>query len=332
MAAPTASPVKPASEIGVSSTRSLPNSSTRPERTLKGVPASATSSPMMQTVLSRRISSASASRIACANVSSRSVRACLRHTRPRPLRRRVGYGAAIGEVDRLLHLRLQAPPALEPAPRIGEILLDQPLPKIRDRIPLRLPLLFFLLGAVIFAIDVAHVMSVIAIGIAEQKSGTVAVAGAIHQALRNAVHSAHVLPIHACGIQSEGRRPHQNISGRGLRVMRVFGVEIVLADVDHRKLEELRRDSSLRTARPGRARLRRRNIPPPGHCPAAAPKTPRRSQCPRCRRRSRSLPDCRSPGPQCAWNRLCLCSTRPFCPAVRRTFDRETAPFAKQCP
>src|SRR5579859_3444771 len=50
MAAPTASPVNPASEIGVSTTRSLPNSSSNPESTLKGVPASATSSPMMQTV------------------------------------------------------------------------------------------------------------------------------------------------------------------------------------------------------------------------------------------------------------------------------------------
>src|ERR1035441_2335486 len=41
IAAPTAIPVNPASEIGVSSTRSLPNSSSKPERTLKGVPASA---------------------------------------------------------------------------------------------------------------------------------------------------------------------------------------------------------------------------------------------------------------------------------------------------
>ena len=38
MAAPTARPVKPASEIGVSMTRSLPNSSTRPFTTLNGVP------------------------------------------------------------------------------------------------------------------------------------------------------------------------------------------------------------------------------------------------------------------------------------------------------
>src|SRR5438309_11324921 len=71
MAAPTASPVMPASEMGESMTRAGPNSSTRPDSTLNGVPASATSSPMMNTVGSRRISSASASRTACPNVISR---------------------------------------------------------------------------------------------------------------------------------------------------------------------------------------------------------------------------------------------------------------------
>src|SRR5258708_3144995 len=130
MAAPTASPVKPASEIGVSSTRSLPNSSKRPERTLKGVPASATSSPRMQTVASRRISSASASRIACANVSSR---------------------LPVSGIDVLCHF------------------IDG---RVRSR-------------------------------------------------------------------HGEGRCPHEDIPGRGFRVMRVFGIEIVLADVDHRKLEKL---------------------------------------------------------------------------------------------
>src|SRR6201998_2937981 len=71
IAAPTPIPVNPASEIGVSKTRSDPNSSTSPESTLNGVPASATSSPKMHTRGSRRISSASASRTACANVNSR---------------------------------------------------------------------------------------------------------------------------------------------------------------------------------------------------------------------------------------------------------------------
>src|SRR5579871_2512480 len=50
IAAPTATPVNPASEIGVSITRFVPNSSTNPESTLNGVPASATSSPKIQAV------------------------------------------------------------------------------------------------------------------------------------------------------------------------------------------------------------------------------------------------------------------------------------------
>src|SRR5450759_2784397 len=51
--------------------------------------------------------------------------------------------------------------------------------------------------------------------------------------------SAHVLSVHAGGFQAEGGRPHQDIPGRGFRVMRIFRIEIVLANVDHRKLEKL---------------------------------------------------------------------------------------------
>ena len=61
IAAPTAIPVKPGSDIGVSIIRLVPNSSTRPESILNGVPASATSSPRRKIVSSRRISSAIAS-------------------------------------------------------------------------------------------------------------------------------------------------------------------------------------------------------------------------------------------------------------------------------
>src|SRR5713101_3462908 len=158
IAAPTARPVNPASEIGVSSTRSLPNSSTRPESTLKGVPASATSSPMMQTVGSRRISSARASRIACAKVSSRSAVSgidILLHL----IGTRVGCGDR--EVHGFLHLGLKlVVPVIECA-GIGEFLLDQPIPQIKDRIPLTLPGLLFLLRAIVFAIDITDVMAVV---------------------------------------------------------------------------------------------------------------------------------------------------------------------------
>src|ERR671928_1351555 len=71
IAAPRPIPVMPASEIGESRTRSGPNSSTSPDITLNGVPASATSSPITNTLASRRSSSASASLTACESVSSR---------------------------------------------------------------------------------------------------------------------------------------------------------------------------------------------------------------------------------------------------------------------
>src|SRR6516162_6618815 len=71
IAAPTPRPVMPASEIGESRILSGPNSSTNPESTLNGVPASATSSPITNTVSSRRSSSARDSLTACAIVISR---------------------------------------------------------------------------------------------------------------------------------------------------------------------------------------------------------------------------------------------------------------------
>ena len=82
----------PASEMGESITRPGPNSSTRPESTLNGVPASATSSPITKTVGSRRSSSASASFTACASEISR-VPLCS-----------VGSSRTLG-VDMLAHLR-----------------------------------------------------------------------------------------------------------------------------------------------------------------------------------------------------------------------------------
>src|SRR2546426_1087568 len=71
IAAPSARPGIPGSEIGESSTRSVPNSSTSPASTLNGVPASATSSPITKIDGSRRISSRKASLTAWASVSSR---------------------------------------------------------------------------------------------------------------------------------------------------------------------------------------------------------------------------------------------------------------------
>src|SRR5579872_2154911 len=151
IAAPTATPVNPASEIGVSTTRFAPNSSTSPESTLKGVPASATSSPMTQTRESRRISSARASRTACANVSSRSGIHVLLHFADCGIRR----------VDRELHRRFHNGANfglnLIERVRIGVALIDQPLRENQNGISICFPEVFFLLRTIVFTIDVADV-------------------------------------------------------------------------------------------------------------------------------------------------------------------------------
>src|SRR5437879_10373142 len=119
MAAPTASPVMPASEMGESMTRAGPNSSTRPDSTLNGVPASATSSPMMNTVGSRRSSSASASFTACANVISLS-EDIFGHLA------RVGERRGEGELDPCLYVGARL--VLDPLELVGQrdLLLLEP--------------------------------------------------------------------------------------------------------------------------------------------------------------------------------------------------------------
>src|SRR5215471_10760877 len=158
IAAPTAIPVKPASEIGVSRTRSLPNSSTRPVRTLNTVPASAMSSPHMKTRESRRISSAIASRTASPKVSSRvaviaSGIDILVHLVRRWVgsRRRKLYGSIDLRLDFLLN-------AVE-LRTIGKVLFYEPIAQQSNRIALGLPHLLFLFRAVVLAADVADMVS-----------------------------------------------------------------------------------------------------------------------------------------------------------------------------
>src|SRR5262249_33590604 len=149
IAAPSASPVMPGSEIGESTTRPVPNSSTRPERTLKGVPASATSSPMTKIVESRRISSRNASFTACDIVSSPLAVA-------RPLARaRVRRVQCV--LDGVGDLRLDT---LADALELG--VLAEPGGEKGDRVALGLPPLLLVLRAVVGAVDVADVVAVIA--------------------------------------------------------------------------------------------------------------------------------------------------------------------------
>src|SRR5216684_3054361 len=147
IAAPTPIPVNPASEIGVSITRSAPNSSTSPDKTLNGVPASATSSPKMHTRASRRISSASASRTACANVNSLVATSGI-NVLVHLVYRRIRRGNR--ELHRRFHLRPHFFVDFLQLSFIRKLLFHQPLRMVLNRIPLRLPFQFFLLRTVIF--------------------------------------------------------------------------------------------------------------------------------------------------------------------------------------
>src|SRR4030095_5115580 len=155
----------------------LPNSSTRPVSTLNVVPASATSSPMSTTRVSRRISSAIASLIASPHVSSRTAVAVsgidvLVHL----------AGIRIWRVDREFYLPVHVCErlCLKPLERraIGDAVGHQPLAVQRDRVALRDPLLLLGLRTVVGAGDVADVMAVIAVCDALEERRTLEPAGA----------------------------------------------------------------------------------------------------------------------------------------------------------
>src|SRR5580704_879395 len=218
IAAPTATPVNPASEMGVSTTRAAPNSSTSPERTLKGVPASATSSPMIQTRASRRISSASASRTAWANVSSRSGIDMLLHF----VNVRIGRGD--GELYRGFHGGTDFGCNSFKRSGIGIALIEQPLRQNLDGIAICLPLLLFLFRAIVFSIDVADMMTAVTVGIALQEGRSASRAGAFYQPCRDFMNSAHVLTVDTCGFDAESRCATEDSTSCGFLVMRVLVV------------------------------------------------------------------------------------------------------------
>src|SRR4051812_11699292 len=193
MAAPTPMPLNPASEMGVSMMRSLPNSSTSPVSTLKVVPASATSSPMRTTRGSRRISWAIASLIASPNVSSLTEVAVssidvLGHAlgvRIRRGNRPFHRGVHLRNEVRLNFIELLA---------CGDLVLHHPFTVERDRIAFGDPLLLFGFGTVIRPRDVADVVAVIAVGDALQEGRALAFSSAIDQFGGSGEHFANVLP------------------------------------------------------------------------------------------------------------------------------------------
>src|ERR671937_601693 len=242
IAAPSARPAIPASEIGESMIRCGPNSSSSPDSTLNGVPASATSSPITKTLGSRRSSSASASLTACDSVSSRvscgAATAALGEDMLIDLRF-VRILRREGELDARVDLPLHVVrDALEL--RGVHALLSQPRAEQRDRVSLRLPPLLLLLRAVVGAINVADVMAVIAVGLQDEERRPVATPGPLDRAACRSVDRAHVLSVDLRRRDSERLGPRRNVARSRLRVQRVFAVQIVLARVDDRQLPERR--------------------------------------------------------------------------------------------
>src|SRR5436305_8193560 len=172
IAPPTPRPAMPASEIGVSMTREVPNSSTRPVSPLNAVPASATSSPMINRRGSHRNSSAKASRMAWPRVISRTLWPAFELTVvlsidilihlarvwkwcvERELLSRLDFGSHL-----LFDLLKRA--------RISHALFSQPVGKQFQRIAFCLPVLFLFFRAVVGPLDVANVMPEEAIRVAE---------------------------------------------------------------------------------------------------------------------------------------------------------------------
>src|SRR5947207_11866309 len=179
MAAPTANPVNPASEIGVSTTRSLPNSSTRPFTTLKGVPASATSSPKSTTLGSRRISSLSASRIASPKESSRPA-ATVSGIDILVNAPRVGIGRVLRELDGGIHFSGHFPLDAIQHRLIRQTFRHKPCLVQRYGIAVRHPTLLFVFRPVVFARDVADMVAAKPVRVQQQKPGAVAAALASH--------------------------------------------------------------------------------------------------------------------------------------------------------
>src|SRR5205085_6631147 len=209
IAPPTPRPVIPASEMGVSITHAVPNSSTRPESTLNGVPASATSSPMINTRGSRRISSAKASRMAWPRVTSRTLWSAF-------------WLAAVLSIDILLHLawlwiwrferkllsRLDfgSHPLLDllKRPAVSHPLFNQPVCKQFQRIAFRLPALFLFSRAVVGALDVTDMVPHKAVRIAEHEGWSLTPASTLNQAQRHVIDCAYILSIHRFAEAAKG--------------------------------------------------------------------------------------------------------------------------------
>src|SRR5258708_24638255 len=93
-----------------------------------------------------------------------------------------------------------------------EFLAQQPVAQYLDWIALGPPLLFFLLGPVVFAAHVADMVAVIPVRVAQKKRGALSSTRLLNHAARNCVHRAYILPVHAFGRNPKCRRPRENLA------------------------------------------------------------------------------------------------------------------------
>src|SRR6185312_13702384 len=187
IAAPVAMPMKPVSEIGVSTTRCAPNSSAMPTVVPNTPPNFAMSSPMTKMLGSLRISAMTASRPARAIVRVRLEPPLLGAScamleillRKDPLERLVRRGifAVAAKLHGLVHFLLHS--RLERLHRGGrkDLLIQQPLAVSRDRVLLRGD---FVLRAV--AGRVTDEMSVQALGLELENRGALASTRVLYRA------------------------------------------------------------------------------------------------------------------------------------------------------
>src|SRR6266851_1553145 len=120
---------------------------------------------------------------------------------------------------------------------LGELLLHEARGQGQERVAVGRPVPLLVLGAVL-AVDVAHVVAVVAIGLALEERGPLAAARALHQSLHGGVHRLHVLAVDALGVDAHRAGPQQDLARDRLGGGGVLEVKVVLADVDDGQLPE----------------------------------------------------------------------------------------------
>src|ERR1700730_11161318 len=83
-------------------------------------------------------------------------------------------------------------------------------------------------------------MAAVTVGIALQEGMSVIRTFTFYCHFGDFMNGSHVLPINACGFDAESGRATEDSTSCGFLVMRVLVVLIVLTNVDHRQLPQLR--------------------------------------------------------------------------------------------